>query len=167
MIYGNFPQTTRDIDFLSSAENTEAGLKKSFEDLCQIETEDDGLIYDRTSISAAPIKTNDPYPGFGIMFIAYLGSARNPIQADIEFSDQLYPKPQLKPFGTTLKNMEAPRLLVYCVETIISEKLHTILGRGELNSRMKDFLDIGYLANTQTVDKPVLIRAIRTTFKHQ
>ena len=56
--------------------------------------------------------------------------------------------------------------MAYNIETILAEKSHTIVSRGVLNTRMKDFYDIYMLINLKkdTINKNFLISAIENTF---
>jgi len=47
-----------------------------------------------------------------------------------------------------LLDFEAPKVIAYSKETVIAEKLETIVKSSTANSRLKDFYDIYYLAQT-------------------
>lgn len=55
----------------------------------------------------------------------------------------------------------------YNLETILAEKLQTVLARGLLNTRMRDFYDIKTLLSIyeQDIDADVLKKAFETTCK--
>jgi len=65
---------------------------------------------------------------------------------DFATGDQIIPEVQKRNLNSILNDFEKVELLSYPLETIISEKLHAIVLRMELTSRMKDFYDINYLA---------------------
>ena len=54
----------------------------------------------------------------------------------------------------------------YNQETVVAEKLQTILSRKIENSRMKDFYDLYYFVNFRwnEIDKEILKKAIQVTF---
>lgn len=56
-------------------------------------------------------------------------------------------------------------ILAYNLETVLAEKLETLLSRGTANTRMRDFYDIYVLASTQqqNIDFAVLRNAFRNT----
>ena len=56
----------------------------------------------------------------------------------------------------TLLEFPAPRLRIYPPETVIAEKFETLVRRGMLNSRMKDFYDIWKLRSLFDYDMDVL-----------
>ena len=67
----------------------------------------------------------------------------------------------------TLLEFPAPRMRIYPPETVIAEKFETLVRRGMLNSRMKDFYDIWKLKSLFDYDIDVLGRAIARTFERR
>jgi hypothetical protein len=59
--------------------------------------------------------------------------------------------------------------LAYTTETIIAEKYHTVVERGLLNTRMKDFYDLYILVskNKEIINTDNLKIAIENTFAHR
>jgi len=55
----------------------------------------------------------------------------------------------------------------YNIETVLAEKVETILRRGELNTRPRDFYDIYVLTKTQNLDDLVFREALRNTATHR
>ena len=86
------------------------------------------------------------------------------IQIDIGTGDPVTPQPS---------KVETPSLLgrgsltwqVYPVETIVAEKLHTILVRGAANSRARDIYDVDLLL--PRIETSKLTAALRATFEHR
>ena len=66
-----------------------------------------------------------------------------------------------------LLDFEAPKVIAYSKETIIAEKLETIVKRSTANSRLKDFYDIYYLAQTTNFSLDVLSNSIKSTFMNR
>ena len=64
----------------------------------------------------------------------------------------------------SLLDLPEPHLWCYSRESVIAEKLEAMYKLGELNSRMKDFYDIWFLARQFTFDREVLKKAIQLTF---
>lgn len=52
----------------------------------------------------------------------------------------------------------------YNIESIIAEKFQTVISRGILNSRMKDYYDLYYLITYKKFSKVNLKNAIKNTF---
>jgi hypothetical protein len=84
---------------------------------------------------------------FTTSLMPQLAGARIPIQIDIGFGDAVYPEPELASFPVLLP-MEAPVIRAYPREASIAEKFHTMVVLDIRNSRMKDFYDIWFMANT-------------------
>jgi hypothetical protein len=63
--------------------------------------------------------------------------------------------------------MPAPRLRTYPKETVVAEKLQAMVVLGIANSRMKDFYDVAYLARHFAFEGPLLVEAIRATFRRR
>ena len=55
----------------------------------------------------------------------------------------------------------------YNIETVLAEKVETILRRGELNTRPRDFYDVYILTKTQSFDYSVFVEALRSTATHR
>ena len=59
------------------------------------------------------------------------------------------------------------RLWAYNIETVMAEKVETILRRGVFNTRPRDFYDAYILATTQKFDKAVFAEALNATAAHR
>lgn len=55
----------------------------------------------------------------------------------------------------------------YNTETVLAEKVETILRRGEFNTRPRDFYDVYILLKTQNVDFLVFKEALKLTAAHR
>jgi hypothetical protein len=133
--------------------------------ICEIQ-EEDGIVFDSKSVEGTKIKEEDEYDGVRIKFQADLAGARIPMQIDIGFGDAAYPEPELASFPVLLP-MEAPVIRAYPREASIAEKFHAMVVLGIRNSRMKDFYDIWFMANTWTFDMASLSKAIHASFERR
>jgi len=70
-----------------------------------------------------------------------LFTAKVPVIIDIGFNDEIIPSPQ-KIHYPTLLEMSETALLGYTIETVIAEKLESIVKLALVNKRMKDFYDV-------------------------
>ena len=131
---------TRDIDLLGFGEHSIPRLEEVFRNVCGIDCPSDGLEFVPESVRGDLIKEGDEYEGVRIAATALLGVARISLQIDVGFGDAVTPGPEEVIFPVLLKsdNLPAPRLTVYPKETVVAEKLETIVRRGLSNSRMKD-----------------------------
>ncbi len=55
----------------------------------------------------------------------------------------------------------------YNIETVLAEKVETILRRNVFNTRPRDFYDIYILINTQKFDKSTFDEALKKTIEHR
>jgi predicted nucleotidyltransferase component of viral defense system len=59
------------------------------------------------------------------------------------------------------------RLWAYNIETVLAEKVETILRRTVFNTRPRDFYDAYILATTQKFDKSIFKEALQATAEHR
>jgi hypothetical protein len=157
---------TRDLDLLGFGAGTAARIRKVFEDLCRVECEPDGLLFDPKSVKVANIREDLKYPGKRVHITARLGKSLIPLQVDIGFGDSVTPPPEEIVYPVLL-DFPAPRLRAYRRETTVAEKLHAMAERGMTTSRMKDFYDIFVLARDFAFDGESLVGAIEATFERR
>ena len=106
------------------------------------------------------------YGGVRLSFNTHIGQSRTRVQIDVGVGDAVTPAAKMADYPTLL-DFPAPRLRIYPPETAIAEKFETIVRRGMLNSRMKDFYDIWKLKSLFDYDIDVLGRAIARTFERR
>jgi predicted nucleotidyltransferase component of viral defense system len=154
---------TRDLDLLGFGEPSQDRCREMLREICTIPDAGDGLTFALDSLAAEAIKEDDIYHGVRIRLTANLAQARIPIQIDIGFGDFLSPAPQDIDYPTLLE-MPAPRIRAYSMESVVAEKIEAMVSLGLLNSRMKDFYDVWFLARTFTFEAEMLRAAIDGTF---
>jgi len=154
---------TRDLDLTASRKHSGNELKTIFQGICSLQVEDDGLVFLSTSVRVAPIREDTEYGGLRVTMEASLGQARIPLQVDIGFGDAITPRARIHEFPALL-DFPAPQLPMYPKETTIAEKYETMVRRGIINSRMKDYYDVWALAKQFDFNGEVLKNAIRATF---
>lgn len=113
------------------------------------------------------IKEEDKYGGLRFHVIGHLANIRIPFIIDIATGDPIYPLPKLERYSTILgDNIE---LNMYPLETVLSEKLQTILTRAENNSRSKDFYDIYVILKNklEVININELKEAVSKTFSYR
>ena len=154
---------TRDLDFLGSG-NFEGRAAVDLIDSILATPADDGLVFDRSSVTAEPIRESDEYRGVRVHLVAMLDTARIPMQIDIGLGDVVTPRARQATLPAILEDFPAPKVKVYPPETIIAEKLHAMVKLGIANSRMKDFFDVYVLASAREFGEAMLAKAVRRTF---
>ena len=132
-------RSTQDIDFLVKGFPIETvKLKKILEEILGDTNKKD--IWFEINDTANEIRAEDKYGGIRFHVIGHLENIRIPFSIDIATGDPIYPLPRLERYSTILGDVI--ELNMYPLETVLSEKLQTILTRAENNSRSKDFYDI-------------------------
>lgn len=129
-------------------------------DICNAEVDADGLEFDANSVVVTRIAEEAEYDGVRATFSGRMGNARLAMQIDIGFGDRVTPEPVEIEYPSVLGTPRA-KLMGYTPETTIAEKLHIMLQRGTLNSRMKDFFDIWALSRLRAFKGTTLLRAVR------
>ncbi|WP_456074766.1 nucleotidyl transferase AbiEii/AbiGii toxin family protein [Holdemanella biformis] len=87
------------------------------------------------------IMDNMEYPGIRIHMDAKLENLIVPIKIDISTGDVITPREIRYEYSLLLED-KSIQLWSYNLETILAEKIQTILSRGLLNTRMRDFYDV-------------------------
>ena len=159
---GQTHRPTKDLDLLGRGSSAIGDVEEIIRAICEAQ-EEDGIVFDSKSVEGTTIKEEDEYDGVRIKFQADLGGARIPMQIDIGFGDAAYPEPELTSFPVLLP-MEAPLIRAYPREASIAEKFHAMVVLDIRNSRMKDFYDTWFMANTWTFDMASLSKAILASF---
>ena len=168
LIYFQIPGTrpTKDIDFLAEQlNNDQTELENIFRKIAELNF-DDGVKFDPLSISSERIKEDTDYEGIRLKIDATLGQARKRLQMDIGFGDIVIPKAKKVEFPTLLEQVP-PKIKVYSIESIISEKFEAMVKLAMVNSRMKDFYDIYTLSINYDFRGNRLKKAIESTFKRR
>ncbi len=158
-------RTSLDIDALAKTSNSLSYLIQVVADICIYTPElDDGIQFDPTSVKGVIMPSQKDYEGIRIRFKGYLGSAMISLQFDIGFGDVVTPFPEEINYPTLL-NSESPSLLGYPPVTVIAEKLQTIVEKGLINSRIKDYYDIWLILRWPNFNFEDLQKAILYTFE--
>lgn len=154
---------TKDLDLLGFGDASAEQLRKNFIEICQTDVEPDGLEFNTDTIQIAEIREDLEYPGQRIRLESKLGNARINLQIDIGFGDSVVPEPVELEYPTLL-DMPSPHIKAYPIETVVAEKLETLVSKGILNSRMKDFYDLRIMAKEFQFEGSALTKAITATF---
>lgn len=125
---------------------------------------DDGVSFEVKDVSN--IMDEMEYPGIRVTMNANVGRLITPLKIDISTGDVITPRAIEFNYDLLLEDRSI-KLWSYNLETILAEKLQTVLVRGILNTRMRDFYDIRMLVDTyeDKVNKAVLKDAFAATCK--
>lgn len=113
-----------------------------------------------------PILEEDEYGGLRITINFTLENMRDKFHIDIVTGDPIYPGPDDYKYESLIGN-EAYKIWSYNLETVLAEKIETILNKLEASSRMKDYYDI-YLIHKfkfNKINKTQFKGAVEKTFE--
>lgn len=114
---------------------------------------------------ACEIMEDSEYGGVRIEILAHLGKTRIPMKLDISTGDALTPSAISYTYRLMLEDRDI-EILAYNVETVLAEKIETMLVRSTLNTRMRDFYDMWALSNMGAdIDFGILAEAVAATAK--
>jgi ankyrin repeat protein len=102
------------------------------------------------------------YEGIRVQFEGCLGRAKIPMQIDIGFGDVVTPCAEERQYPSLL-GLPEPQIKMYPQETLISEKILTMVEKGDSNSRIKDFYDVWLLFRQNQFSYDVLKLALERT----
>ncbi len=165
-IVGNAYRTTMDMDATLRQQSLNPGdMQKMLEEICAVSLDDEvHFEFDRLE----EIREEDAYGGYRASLIAHFDSIRTPLKIDLTTGDKLTPGAVLYqyPSGFEDKTLE---IWAYNLETVLAEKVETILRRSTLNTRARDFYDIYLLCKTQSdfFDKALFLEALNATIVHR
>jgi len=157
-------RSTMDVDAtLKNLELNEELAKKMVEEITAIHI-DDGMIFEIKSV--APIMDETDYPGIRLTLDTTLENMRTPLKIDFSTGDVITPREVAYSFRLLFEERTIS-ILAYNLETVLAEKIETLLARGTVNTRMRDFYDIYILTTTQAqnIDNDTLKAAFINTSK--
>lgn len=156
---------TRDVDL--RAERLAATPQAVLDAVCAIAAHpiEDGLIFDVAQARAEVIRDEDEYNGVRVVMTVHLASARMLFHVDVNVGDPVIPRP---------RNVVLPRLrggvlslLGYPLVMVHAEKIVTMMERGEVNTRWRDFADVYLLAARHGVNGDELAAAMTVVAEHR
>lgn len=118
-------------------------------------------------VSIEPIRKNDIYGGLCVRLDAVYETIVTPLAIDISTGDVMTPSAMSYEFGGLFDETVRIQLLGYNVETILAEKIETILSRGIFSTRPRDYYDVYILTKTQKYDKKLFKEALSATSEHR
>ncbi|MGJ4851638.1 nucleotidyl transferase AbiEii/AbiGii toxin family protein [Bacillota bacterium Meth-B3] len=157
-------RSTMDVDTTVKGVDLSAeSIRKIVDEIASIEIED-GMAFEIKSIE--PIMDESDYPGIRVMMDAMLETMQTPLKLDFSTGDAITPSEIAYSFKLMFEDRTIS-ILAYNLETILAEKLETLLSRGTANTRMRDFYDIFALEDSQmhAISEETLRSAFDATLK--
>lgn len=162
-LFGVENRTTMDIDTaFRNANFNEETIVKMIKEIVSIEMDDNAKL---SYLGISPIRDEDEYGGFRVDIQIEIDNIKEKFHIDIVTGVPITPKEINYKYKPILDDRYV-KLWAYNIETVLAEKIETILSRVELNGRMRDFYDI-YLIYTKDWDNVNLedfVKAIEKTF---
>lgn len=124
---------------------------------------DDGVTFRVNKVSE--IMDEAEYPGIRVSMTTVFDGVVTPLKIDISTGDAITPKEVRYSFKLMLEDRSID-IWAYNLETVLAEKLETIITRATVNTRMRDFYDIyileqlhGNMLNAQILHDALLTTA--------
>ena len=132
-------RATMDIDAtIKGYPVTEKTIKTMFEEICDIYIPDD-IVFEFKHIGE--IREGDEYTGYRVSVTANYAPMAVPLKLDITTGDVITPKEISFAYPMMLEDRTIS-VLAYNLETILAEKLETVISRSDQNTRPRDYYDI-------------------------
>ena len=104
------------------------------------------------------------YSGIRFSMDALLDGAVIPLKIDISTGDVITPREIAYSYKLMFEDRTI-HIMTYPIETVLAEKLETVISRSITNTRMRDFYDIHILLKSQNIDADILALALERTAK--
>jgi predicted nucleotidyltransferase component of viral defense system len=156
---------TRDVDLLARAtDNDIEAVVTLIRDVLAVDVED-GVVFDTAALTARAIREDERYAGVRIVVPACVDRARHPLRLDVNVGDPVTPAPVEVDFPALLA--EPFRVVAYPIETVLAEKIVTMIDRGDATTRERDFADVVLLIRRPEIEARQLSAAIEATALHR
>lgn len=164
-IVGLDNRATMDLDTtLKNLPLTPEVIRTALEEICAVPFKDD-VIFEICKIT--PIREDDIYGGYRVAINAKFDTILTPLSVDISTGDAITPCAVPYRFVEIFDDEKSYELWAYNIETVMAEKVETILRRSVFNTRPRDFYDVYILATEQQFDKCIFDAALQATAEHR
>lgn len=159
-VVGLDTRATMDIDTtVKSLHLDMENARRIIEEIISVEIPD-GVNFNITR--ATDIMEEHDYSGIRFMLEASMDNLRQPIKIDISTGDVITPRAVEYSYHLMFEDRSIS-LMTYNLETLLTEKMETIMSRGTANTRMRDFYDIYVISRQRSFDQGVLKDAFYAT----
>lgn len=159
-------RSTMDVDTtVKSLPLNKESAQRILEEIMAIDIED-GVAFRITKVQ--DIMEGHEYEGVRFMIECTMDKLKQTIKIDISTGDEITPREIAYKLPLIIEDRSID-LWAYNLETLLAEKLETIMVRAEANTRMRDFYDIHVLLKQEvvTVDRAILKNAFYATCKRR
>lgn len=154
-------RTTMDLDVtLKGTEMSRKNLIHIFEEILCSKT--DGFSFSVDKLE--PIRQDDEYGGFSLKLNATFDTLKEVVFIDITTGDKITPR-EITYSMTSIFTNESIQIWTYNLETVLAEKLETIISRGLASTRPRDRYDLFtlYKLRKEEINLEVLKNALENT----
>ena len=165
-IIGDERRTTQDMDtMIKGIELDEKKLLPIIEEIINIDGNDD-VTFEITKTK--DIRLEDNYGGIKVYLIGRKEHLKVPLSIDITTKDPITPRELSFKYKCMFEDKYIS-IMTFSKETIVAEKIETLLHDTMSNTRMKDFYDLYMLVRGyyKKIDKRILLKAINKTCKRR
>lgn len=159
-------RTTMDMDTAIKAYPVEEEqIQKMLIDLLAIDL-NDGVSFEFVDIKE--IRQADEYKGYRAKLVSRFGKITQNLSIDISTGDVITPE-QIVYSYDMLVDEGTIEISSYNIESVLAEKFETIISRGTLNTRMRDFYDVYILEKMKSdvIDWNLFVDAVEQTFQNR
>lgn len=161
-LVGVSSRTTMDLDTtVRGFALTHESAERAFREIVAVQADDDWEFeFDRTE----DVREADAYPGVRVHLRANYAPMSVPLTVDVTTGDRITPDAVEYSYPLLFGEGEIS-LMAYPIETVLAEKLETVVSRGVANTRPRDFYDVHVLlgAKGDDVDMETLGDALAST----
>lgn len=155
-------RSTRDMDI--SIKGIDVSKEKMVQVLNEILSLDigDGVKFEIINIT--DIRADDEYGGNKYHLVVSLENLKVALEIDISTGDEITPKELNYEYISIFEDKKI-YIDTYNIETILAEKIETILCRGKYNTRMKDYYDVYFFLTKlkDEIDLEIFKQALNNT----
>lgn len=142
-IVGLNTRTTMDLDTtIKGLDLTHESIDRIFKEICAINVEDNITF---SVLRTTEIREGDDYPGLRVALEANYHPLAVPLTVDVTTGDKITPR-EVKRSLRLMFDDRSISVFTYNLETVLAEKIETVLSRSIANTRPRDFYDI-YILN--------------------
>ena len=156
-------RTTMDLDVtLKGQPLSEENIQTIFTEIVSLPS--DGFQFEIDMLEA--IRQDDEYGGFSLKLKATFDTLREVVFIDITTGDHITPR-EISYQLQSVFSEEKLEVWTYNLETVLAEKLETIISRGAASTRPRDRYDLYtlYHLRKDEIDMPILNAALHNTAK--
>ena len=154
-------RSTRDMDIsIKGIDVSQEKMLKILNEILSIDI-DDKVKFEVVNIT--DIRADDEYGGNKYHLVGKLENLKVSLEIDISTGDEITPKELNFEYISIFDNKKI-YIGTYNIETILSEKIETILRRGKYNTRMKDYYDVYFFL--MKLKKDINIKIFKQAFNN-